>query len=397
MNILYIQYAGDFLEAYTRLYVNGGSENYYGQKYSVDTVVKQARSNADIIEVLVLHTDQYYRTELEKNLTVVGLGKGKTIYSDVFKEIDVFIPERVILRMPDVKILKFLRRKSILTFPIFADSFEISGLIRGRLYRYLLSRELKSSSIQWIANHQINAAISIKKLGIDSKKILPYDWEHSDTPLNWDKNIPDDFETKEIIVFFAGSISKSKGVFDLVSAIQYVHEAKRKIIVKIAGKGEQENLANLAKEQGVRDSVKFLGLIDHSEVLEYMNTADIVVTPSHHSYPEGLPMTIMESLMVHTPVIASDHPMFLGRVGGRGVVEFFQEKNSKDLANKIISLCGDIGEYKKRCNNAPLEWNDLILKLKWGEMINLWLKYSSHDFIKSSLYEIEKIDELGGN
>ena len=32
MKVLYIQYAGDFSEAYTRLFVEHGKENYYGQK-----------------------------------------------------------------------------------------------------------------------------------------------------------------------------------------------------------------------------------------------------------------------------------------------------------------------------------------------------------------------------
>lgn len=387
MRILYIQYAGDFSEAYQRLYVNGGSENYYGQKYSVDAVVDQAIDN--VVEVIVLHTAEYHHIELKHNLTVIGLGKGQTVYQNVFSAISEFSPDKVILRMPDVKVLKFLRKAAIPTLPVFADSFEFSGVIRGRLYRYQLAKELRNSSVQWVANHQINASISLEKLGINSKKILPYDWEHSDSPKSWSKEIASDFENKEIVVFFAGSVSKAKGVFELVSAIKFVKEHKRKVKVKIAGQGEVESLVNFAQELGVRDNVEFLGLINHTDVLNYMNKADVVVTPSHHSYPEGLPMTIMESLMVHTPVIASDHPMFVGRVGNRGAVIFFKEKSGEDLAKKIIFLCGDSDAYKKRCINAPLEWADLNLKLKWADMINCWLKNPFYDFIESSLHSIK--------
>jgi len=389
MNILYIQYAGDFAEAYDRLYRKKGKENYYGQKYSVDAVVKQARDNYKVL-VLVLKTDGY-RVELEKNLTTVGLNKGKTDYALIKHEIKKFRPDRVILRMPDVTILRFLRKQLIPTLPVFADSFEFSGWIRGRLYRYLLSRELTDKSIQWVANHQINSAISIKNLGIDSRKILPYDWEHSDNPKNWKKSIPSNLETKELIVFYAGCISEMKGVLDLVEAVKYVIEAKRKIKVKFAGKGNIENVDIFAKSIGVRESIEFLGLLDHDEVLCQMNLADVVIVPSHHAYPEGLPMTIMESLMVHTPVIASDHPMFLGRVGNRGAVLFFQEKNSRNLAEEIILLCSDIKTYHKLCVSAPLEWNDLVLDLKWADMINSWLSNPNFNFIKNSLFNYKGV------
>ena len=105
-----------------------------------------------------------------------------------------------------------------------------------------------------------------------------------------------------------------------------------------------------------------------------MNSADVVVVPSHHSYPEGLPFAIIESLMVQTPVIASDHPMFLGRIGNRGAVQFFKEKNARDLARKILLLCSDDKKYKDACINTALEWKDLIIDLKFADLINSWIQ-----------------------
>ena len=53
MRILYIQYAGDFAEAYERLIKKNGKENYYGQQYSVNAVVQQARNNIEVISYLI--------------------------------------------------------------------------------------------------------------------------------------------------------------------------------------------------------------------------------------------------------------------------------------------------------------------------------------------------------
>jgi glycosyltransferase involved in cell wall biosynthesis len=225
-------------------------------------------------------------------------------------------------------------------------------------------------------------------LRVSPKNILPYDWKHEDSPENWHKDIPEDICTKELLIFFAGTLSKEKGVYDLIESVKHIRKAGRKIKIKIAGKGDADRINSFANKLGVTDNMEILGLIDHDDVLTNMNKADVVVVPSHHAYPEGMPMTIMESLMVHTPVIASDHPMFVGRVGERGSVLFFQEQKARDLGEKILSVCSNLEKYRKMCINAPHEWDDLILQLKWADMINIWINNPNHDFVSSSLDSI---------
>lgn len=385
MKILYIQYAGDFVEAYNRLIKNNGKENYYGQSYSVNAVVQQARNNIKVM-ILVLNTEGY-RADLEKNLIAVGLNKNRDDYRLVQNEILSFLPDAAILRCPDHRILKILRKNCINTFPVFADSFERipPWKIRRQFRKLMLARELKRKSIKWVANHQLNASRSLQNIGVNANKILPYDWEHADNPSNWKKPIHNNLSQKKIVIFYAGSISISKGVFDLVKAAKEMLNSGREFIIKIAGKGEIDKLLKLSHDLRVLNNIEILGAIDHEKVLSNMNTADVVIVPSHHSYPEGLPMTIMESLMVHTPVIASDHPMFVGRVGLRGSVAFYREKDSKGLCDKILLICSNADLYKKMSSNAKLEWEDLNLKLKWAEMINEWISNPAVDFSQSTI------------
>lgn len=386
MKILYIQHTGDFAEAYDRLIAKGGKENYYGQKYSVNAVVQQARSGIEVM-ILVLITSEHKRIDLEKNLTSISLDDETFSYKLIQDEILAFSPDAVILRTPDHKILNFLRKHSIDTFPVFADSFEKipPWSVRRQFRKLLLARELKDKSIKWVANHQINASRSIQNLGVSADKILPYDWEHEDNPSNWHKDIPSDLCEKEIAIFYAGQIYHDKGIFDLIYALKYIRDSGRKFSLKIAGKGQTELIEKLSHDLQLSENIQVLGLIDHEDVLKNMNQADVVVVPSHHCYPEGLPMTIMEGLMVHTPVIASDHPMFVGRVGLRGSVVFFREKNSKDLSEKILSICSDLDQYRQMSSNASLEWLDLNLELKWEKMINNWICDSDFDFSQYTL------------
>ena len=206
MKILYVQYAGDFAEAYQRLYINNGKENYYGQKYSVGVVVDQARSGFNIL-VLTVKSDHYHHAKLEHNLESIGLHKDEKSYVNATKKIITdFAADLIILRTPDTKLLRFIRKKKIPVFPNLADSFEYKpkGLkgIKNSIRTFLLSRELKHKSIRWIANHQLNACKSLMSIGINPKKILPYDWKHNDSPLNWQKTIPSDFSNSQFKTIF---------------------------------------------------------------------------------------------------------------------------------------------------------------------------------------------------
>lgn len=391
MKVLYIQYAGDFSEAYTRLFVEHGKENYYGQKYSVGAVVDQAQNGMDVL-VVVLNSDGY-SCKLTENLRSIGLTRADDKYRRMHEIIEEFEPDRVILRLPDIKILRLLRKKNIPTFPVFADSFEKMGRFRGRINKFFLSRELANRRIRWIANHQINASRSVEKLGVEKKKILPYDWLHSSSPEEWSKIAATDIATKTIDIFYAGAISKAKGIYDLIQAIPCIQRSGRKATLQIAGGGNEE-LTDFISSMDLEANVTILGKISHDNVLQNMNDADLVAVPSRHDYPEGLPMTIMESLMVGTPVAASDHPMFVGRVGIRGAVEFYMENNPDDIARTILKMCSDYSDYKRRCENAALEWHDLCLDLKWADMINAWLVDPEKcDFSEYTLASLSKANQ----
>jgi glycosyltransferase involved in cell wall biosynthesis len=373
MKLLYIDYAGDFAEAYNRLVVNKGKENYYGQRYTVNAVVDQARRGIDV-NIITLNTSGYDQ-QLEPNLKVKGFLEGTPIsHKAIFDEVTKIQPDRIVLRYPDARILRYCRKRGIPVLPSLADSFQVKSVFsRSYIRKLLLARELSHKSIRWVMNHQVNAAKSLLTLGVPATKILPYDWVHDDNPSNWSKKLPEDIANKRIELFFAGSIMKTKGVFDLVLATKYVKNSGRDVLVRIAGRGALDELQAYVNSLDIAENVALLGPIDHDSVLSYMNQSDAVVVPSHHIYPEGLPMTIMESLMVHTPVVASDHPMFVGRVGKRGAVRFFREQNAKDLADVVLSVCHSDDQYRLIIENTSQEWFDLNLELKSADIIDQWV------------------------
>lgn len=379
MRLMSISYAGDFLNDFKRIFEQQGKENYYGQKYSIETFLDLANSGYELLD-LSLHVSKGYNEMINPRFQVIGLNGNLQSVQNIIKS---FGPDKVILRTPDLSLLMFLRHRKIPTFPIFADSFGEKPWyrIRSKLKQIGLSRELKHESIKWIGNHQINASKSLMSLGISPAKILPYDWLHSDIPENWLKEKSLGVAGKTIRLFYAGQISRIKGLYDLIDAVRMIKKQNRKIILVIAGR-KTEELINYIKQKNLNESIELLGVIDHDTVLEQMHCAHAVVVPSHHAYPEGLPMTIMEGLMTNTPVIASDHPMFVGRCDKYGAVTFFKQQNPNDIAEKILFLMQDDEHYYDVQQNTSKEWHHLCLDLKFADMINHWVNDS-----KTNLFE----------
>lgn len=103
---------------------------------------------------------------------------------------------------------------------------------------------------------------------------------------------------KRPTIFTAARLTPWKGIDHLITAIKNVPDAR----LIVAGDGsEMQRLRELATPLGER--VQLLGRIPREAVYAHMQAADYFALYSGY---EGLPHTILESLRVGTPVIASE-------------------------------------------------------------------------------------------
>ncbi len=104
-----------------------------------------------------------------------------------------------------------------------------------------------------------------------------------------------------------GRLSDEKG-FDLaISAFASLLDRYPELQLSIAGDGPlRADLEQQAATLGVREAVKFKGLIEPKEIPKLMNEATIVLLPSRR---EGFPLVALEAAQMARPVIAT-------RVGG---------------------------------------------------------------------------------
>jgi glycosyltransferase involved in cell wall biosynthesis len=109
--------------------------------------------------------------------------------------------------------------------------------------------------------------------------------------------------SKKIQYLFLGKICDSKGVFDLLKAIQQLNETTKRLIkLVVCGNGEVQRFNDLLKELNLESLVDFKGWISGDEKISLLTQSDVYVLPS---YIEGLPVSILEAMSFGLPIIST--------------------------------------------------------------------------------------------
>jgi glycosyltransferase involved in cell wall biosynthesis len=103
----------------------------------------------------------------------------------------------------------------------------------------------------------------------------------------------------------------------------------------VGGGPKKEDLSDKVIKMNLEDEIIFTGMVEHQEIHEYYQAADIFVLPS---YTEGLPISILEAMACGLPVVATN-------VGGipevitDGLNGFLvSPKNENELVKKLKIL-----------------------------------------------------------
>jgi glycosyltransferase involved in cell wall biosynthesis len=101
----------------------------------------------------------------------------------------------------------------------------------------------------------------------------------------------------------AGRFRHEKGHRYLIAALAELSRRDLRPTLVLAGTGPLlQAVVDDVSDLGLLDQVKFVGHMNHRELMGMMAAADIVVIPSTH---EGLSVTAEEALMLGRPVVAS--------------------------------------------------------------------------------------------
>lgn len=365
---------GDYREA-VRNFARGGVETYAAQRYSVDYVASLTRTMA--VSVICLPA-AVHDEMLPNGVRSIGVSRPNRGHCELLKKLEQVGPTDLVVFAPDILALTWglVRRKRVL--PLFADSFQARS-IRQRARNRVLARLLSSPLITIVANHNIPASLDLVRIGVNAEKIVPWDWPQQNTPyMNEPKLAPSC--ARSVSLFYVGSLTESKGVGDAIRAVRLLKDAGIAAQLSLAGSGREiEALRTLAVRERVADIVRFLGRIPNSEVVSRMHEHDLVLVPSRHEYPEGLPMTIYEGFCSRSPLVVSDHPMFSRQLKHRRNAMVFKAADPTSLAGAVREILAEPALYSELSCTATLSWEAIQCPVKYADLLDRWLRGSEED------------------
>lgn len=106
----------------------------------------------------------------------------------------------------------------------------------------------------------------------------------------------------KIIGTLAALNVKYKGQEYVIKAISELNKEGYNFEYHLAGGGDKSYLKLLAEKYGVSDKVKFLGVLTHERVFDFLDNIDIYIQPSKI---EGLPRALVEAMSRACPVLGS--------------------------------------------------------------------------------------------
>lgn len=106
-----------------------------------------------------------------------------------------------------------------------------------------------------------------------------------------------------IHALFLGRLCREKGIYDLVDAVVALpQEVRNRLTVHIGGSGEEAETEAAIHRAGLDKCFAMEGWVDGPKKTTLLNRADFFVLPS---YIEGLPISVLEAMSHHLPILAT--------------------------------------------------------------------------------------------
>ena len=176
-------------------------------------------------------------------------------------------------------------------------------------------------------------------------------------------------KSEKLRIIAVGRISPIKNYETLINATKILKDKGLNLIVNIAGpillekqKEYLNKLEKLEKEKELEDQVYFLGGTIQSETIKLYQNSDLSV----NLCPTGAPDKVgFEAMACEIPVLVSNHS-YLKNFGNYSKQLLFKEKDSEDLAEKILNLyqSNQLEEIGKYLRKQVIEYHNLDNLLK---------------------------------
>jgi glycosyltransferase involved in cell wall biosynthesis len=157
-----------------------------------------------------------------------------------------------------------------------------------------------------------------------------------------------------VSIVFVGWVARGKGVFDLIAAALRLDGDPTLPdfrITFVGGGAALEEIREAVQTHGLARKVSVTGWITDAAKRDLLASADIFVLPSH---AEGLPLALLEAMVVGLPVVTTPVGSIPDVVGDTVEGLLVPVRDSERLASALARLVRD-PEERRRLGNAAAE------------------------------------------
>jgi glycosyltransferase involved in cell wall biosynthesis len=158
------------------------------------------------------------------------------------------------------------------------------------------------------------------------------------------------------VILHVARLTEKKGTEYLVTAFSKVVEQSKDSKLIIIGDGPlKQELLQLVNDLNLGQKIEFLGSQPNSVVMEWMSKADVFCLPSvtaKSGDSEGLGMVFLEAASAKVPIVATNHGGIPEAVVDGETGFLVEERNSVELAEKLLVLLDNRELSLQMGNNA---------------------------------------------
>ena len=164
-------------------------------------------------------------------------------------------------------------------------------------------------------------------------------------------------------LLYLGRLEYEKGIHDAIAALPRIRRTHPGTTLTIAGDGTQQDwLIEVARKHRVLKAIKFVGRVDHEELLGLLHRADAAVLPSHYE-PCGI--VALEAAAAGTPLVTST-------AGGLGEAVIYGETGlshpPRDVAALAAAVRNVLGDPAAAQQRAIAARDRLTAEFDWSQV-----------------------------
>ena len=289
----------------------------------------------------------------------------------IVRELSAFRPTHFLLRTGSLLAATLLRvavARHWHTLAMFAGFFPNTRRY-DRLLTSQIVRRLNHPLVFAAGNHRQPATDSMVEAGLAPAKAIAWDYPLERDPADFPYRV---LTAGPVEVVYAGAMSATKGVSDVIDAVGVLRAAGRDVRLTLCGTGP-DLPAFQTRAAPLGPAVHFLGRVGNDEVFRRMAAATVVCVPTRPEFPEGFPLTLTEALTAHTPVLVSDHPVFTRVLREGEGVRYFPAGHAAALAQVMANVVDEPGQYRALSQQTSVAFARLQCDVRFHEIVEAWL------------------------